>query len=58
MEECMEDCCEVRLALCLRNVLLTPAVQLCPEPKNAEEHDILDKEDKSYVRGRIAYVVP
>jgi len=54
----MEDCCEVRLALCLRNVLLTPAVQLCPEPKNAEEHDILDKEDKSYVRGRIAYVVP
>jgi hypothetical protein len=32
-------------------------MQHCPEPRNAEEHDLLDEEDKSYVRGRVAYVV-
>jgi hypothetical protein len=26
----------------------------CPEPKNQEEHNLQDEEDKSYVRGRIA----
>jgi hypothetical protein len=38
--------------------VLTPAVQHCPEPRNAEEHDLQDEEDKSYVRGCVAYVVP
>ena len=37
--------------------LLIPAMQHCPEPGNAEEHDLQDKEDKLYVRGRIAYVM-
>lgn len=36
---------------------LTLAIQHCPEPRNAEEHDLQDEEDKSYVRGRIAYVM-
>jgi len=31
-------------------------VQLCPEPRDSEEHQLQDEEDKSYVRGRIAYV--
>jgi len=31
-------------------------VQLCPEPRDSEEHQLQDDEDKSYVRGRIAYV--
>ena len=31
-------------------------MQLCPEPRDAEEHQLQDEEDKSYVRGRIAYV--
>jgi hypothetical protein len=38
----------------LERRLLTPAIQHCPEPRNAEEHDLQDEEDKSYVRGRIA----
>ena len=38
----------------LERRLLTPAMQHCPEPRNAEEHDLQDNEDKSYVRGRIA----
>ncbi|KAH9020874.1 hypothetical protein EDB84DRAFT_1580986 [Lactarius hengduanensis] len=29
---------------------------LCPEPENEDEHDLQDKEDKSYVRGRIAFI--
>ncbi len=33
-------------------------MQHCPEPKNAEDHELQDKGDKSYVRGRIAYVTP
>ncbi|KAH9970349.1 ankyrin repeat-containing domain protein, partial [Lactifluus volemus] len=28
----------------------------CPEPKNQEEHNLQDEEDKSYVRGRIAFI--
>ena len=43
--------------LCALETLLTPANQHCPEPGNAEEHDLQDEEDKSYVRGRIAYVM-
>jgi ankyrin repeat protein len=35
---------------------LTAAMKHCPEPRNAEEHHLQDEEDKSYVRGRIAYV--
>ena len=31
-------------------------MQLCPEPRDSEEHQLQDDEDKSYVRGRIAYV--
>ncbi|KAH8995800.1 hypothetical protein EDB86DRAFT_3077358 [Lactarius hatsudake] len=30
--------------------------ELCPEPKNEEEHNLQDEEDKSYVRGRIAFI--
>ncbi|KAH9180206.1 hypothetical protein EDB89DRAFT_2061917 [Lactarius sanguifluus] len=30
---------------------------LCPEPENENEHNLLDEEDKSYVRGRIAFVM-
>ncbi|KAH9017612.1 ankyrin repeat-containing domain protein [Lactarius pseudohatsudake] len=30
--------------------------ELCPEPKNEEEHNLQDEDDKSYVRGRIAFV--
>ena len=41
----------------LQRRLLTFAMQHCPEPRNAEEHNLQDEEDKSYVRGRIAYVV-
>ena len=41
----------------LERRLLIFAIQHCPEPRNAEEHDLQDKEDKSYVRGRIAYVM-
>ncbi|KAH9170813.1 hypothetical protein EDB89DRAFT_2230438 [Lactarius sanguifluus] len=29
---------------------------LCPEPENEDEHNLQDKEDKSYVRGRIAVI--
>ncbi|KAH8995818.1 hypothetical protein EDB86DRAFT_2829340 [Lactarius hatsudake] len=29
---------------------------LCPEPGNEDEHNLQDKEDKSYVRGRIAFI--
>ncbi|KAH9034042.1 hypothetical protein EDB83DRAFT_2296416 [Lactarius deliciosus] len=29
---------------------------LCPEPENEDEHNLQDKEDKSYVRGRIAFI--
>ncbi|KAI0263726.1 hypothetical protein BC834DRAFT_290264 [Gloeopeniophorella convolvens] len=28
----------------------------CPDPKNEEEHNLQDEEDKSYVRGRIAFI--
>jgi hypothetical protein len=41
-----------------KTLVLTPPVQHCPEPKNSEEHDLQDEEDKSYVRGRVAYVTP
>ncbi|KAF8260330.1 hypothetical protein EI94DRAFT_1780506 [Lactarius quietus] len=30
--------------------------KLCPEPENEEEHNLQDEEDKSYVRGRIAFI--
>ncbi|KAH8995817.1 hypothetical protein EDB86DRAFT_1066941 [Lactarius hatsudake] len=30
--------------------------ELCPEPKNEEEHNLQDEGDKSYVRGRIAFI--
>ncbi|KAI9433857.1 hypothetical protein H4582DRAFT_1982964 [Lactarius indigo] len=30
--------------------------ELCPEPKNEEEHNLQDEEDRSYVRGRIAFI--
>ncbi|KAH9034041.1 hypothetical protein EDB83DRAFT_1786796 [Lactarius deliciosus] len=30
--------------------------ELCPEPKNEEEHNLQDEDDKSYVRGRIAFM--
>ncbi|KAH9022591.1 hypothetical protein EDB84DRAFT_1564938 [Lactarius hengduanensis] len=30
--------------------------ELCPEPKNEEEHNLQDEEDKSYVRGRITFI--
>ncbi|KAI9433859.1 hypothetical protein H4582DRAFT_1856238 [Lactarius indigo] len=30
--------------------------ELCPEPKNEEEHNLQDEEDKLYVRGRIAFI--
>lgn len=30
--------------------------ELCPEPKNEEEHNLQDEENKSYVRGRIAFL--
>ncbi|KAH8991545.1 hypothetical protein EDB92DRAFT_2114535 [Lactarius akahatsu] len=30
--------------------------ELCPEPKNEEEHNLQDEDDKSYVRGRIAFI--
>ncbi|KAH9034021.1 hypothetical protein EDB83DRAFT_2296389 [Lactarius deliciosus] len=30
--------------------------ELCPEPKNEEEHNLQDEEDKSYVRGRIGFI--
>ncbi|KAF8267587.1 hypothetical protein EI94DRAFT_1801491 [Lactarius quietus] len=30
--------------------------ELCPEPKNEEEHNLQDEEDKSSVRGRIAFI--
>ena len=33
-------------------------MQLCPKPRNTEEHQLQDEEDKSYVRGRITYVTP
>ncbi|KAH9017611.1 ankyrin repeat protein [Lactarius pseudohatsudake] len=29
---------------------------LCPEPENEDEHNLQDKEDKSYVRGRITFI--
>jgi len=54
----MEDCCEVCLAPCFRKSVLTPAAQYCPEPRNAEDHGLQDEEDKSYVRGRVAFVMP
>ncbi|KAH9057582.1 hypothetical protein EDB87DRAFT_1686168 [Lactarius vividus] len=30
--------------------------ELCPEPRDEEEHNLQDEEDKSYVRGRIAFI--
>ncbi|KAH9170814.1 hypothetical protein EDB89DRAFT_2230439 [Lactarius sanguifluus] len=30
--------------------------ELCPEPKNEEDHNLQDEDDKSYVRGRIAFI--
>jgi hypothetical protein len=41
----------------LERRLLTPVIQHCPEPRDAEEHSLQDEEDKSYVRGRIVYVM-
>ncbi|THH03941.1 hypothetical protein EW146_g10312, partial [Bondarzewia mesenterica] len=29
----------------------------CPAPRNREEHELQDEEDKSYIRGRVAFIV-
>ncbi|TFY76764.1 hypothetical protein EWM64_g7248 [Hericium alpestre] len=35
---------------------LEDCCEYCPEPRNEEEHQLQDEEDKSYVRGRIGFV--
>ncbi|CDO72005.1 hypothetical protein BN946_scf184943.g40 [Trametes cinnabarina] len=42
MQECLGDCCE--------------SPQFCPEPKDEEEKKLQEKEDESYVRGRIEFI--
>ncbi|TFY63651.1 hypothetical protein EVG20_g6224 [Dentipellis fragilis] len=35
---------------------LEDCCECCPEPRNKEEHELQDEEDKVYVRGRIAFI--
>ena len=57
IQECMEDCCEVRsiphnLTSCVRRLIRQ---KYCPEPKNDEEKVLQKEEDEKYIRGRIQY---
>ena len=57
MAECLEDCCEVTLVNPQgRNPADLLMFQNCPEAINDEEKEIQEEDDKSYIRGRVAYV--